>query len=250
MPNFNFFVFSFWSRNSTTLLTQCVPSENVESFHKTCNVFLWRTGETNAWGSKRFWHHSQYCFTLSHFCNNQGICPFIGCTALGAAEGMNMCWAVMAGGYWAFCEVSQGTEGFSVWQPWGPWGLWPHGTGTWEGAECSSRSFYADGNWKAAGASSASQNKAPTSVCDLSANTILLWSVHTLLSRKTATRKKPLTSLDVLQSGSEWALLPLKGLFYPNHCPWFFLPRGNPFVLWFLKLIRFLWSDIRVFQQK
>lgn len=115
---------------------------------------------------------------------------------------------------------------------------------------CSSRSFFVDGNRKAAGASSASQNKAPTSLCDLSTNTILLWSVHTLLSKKTATRKKPLTSLDVLQSGSEWALLPLKGLFYPNHCPWFFLPRGNPFVLWFLKLIRFLWSDIRVFQQK
>lgn len=57
---------------------------------------------------------------------------------------------------------------------------------------CSSRSFSADGNRKAAGASSASLNKAPTSVCDLSTNTILLWSVHTLLSKKTATRKKSL----------------------------------------------------------
>lgn len=224
-----------------------IPSENVESFYKICNVFLWRIGETNAWGSKRFWHHSQYCFTLSRFCNNKGICPFIGCIALGAAEGMNMCWAVMADGYWS---VSGDSSVFFL-AALGSLGIvapWHRELGRCR--VCSSRSFYADGNRKAVGASSASQNKAPTSACDLSANTILLWSVHTLLSRKTATRKKPLTSLDVLQSSSEWALLPLKGLFYPNHCPWFFLPRGNPFVLWFLKLIRFLWSDIRVFQQK
>lgn len=166
---------------------------------------------------------------------------------MGAAEGMNMCWAVMADGYWS---VSGDSSVFFL-AALGSLGIvapWHRELGRCR--VCSSRSFYADGNRKAVGASSASQNKAPTSACDLSANTILLWSVHTLLSRKTATRKKPLTSLDVLQSSSEWALLPLKGLFYPNHCPWFFLPRGNPFVLWFLKLIRFLWSDIRVFQQK